>query len=42
MFPNVKIKNAEIRNSIIDENVEINWIDISSKIIRNNSILVEK
>ena len=42
VFPNVKIKNAEIRNSIIDENVEINWIDISSKIIRNNSSIVEK
>lgn len=42
LFPNVSIKNSEVRNCIIDSFCEIENLDISYKIIREHSNLNKK
>ena len=39
VFPKTKIKNCEIRNCIIDQNCLIDGVDLSYKIIRENSFI---
>lgn len=39
LFPNVTVKNCEIRNCIIDQNCIITGLDVSHKIVRENSVL---
>ena len=39
LFPGVKIKNAELRNCIVDSNCKIYDLDVSYKIIREGSVL---